>query len=179
MCCHSSPWVSSKTLHVWMGGNAADLTHELQIVSISWNLLQKSNVYKVWRSRRNTKGNGLSVCPVEWAKSFLPVLAQMSQASKRYLAESEPKNKLAHMWWLTLLTKTCHRLPNDNTASNLQLSVFAASVWWKHWFFFNFFFFKTNIELIDFNVPVKSQFPFLPLFMDIITVDSDGPAIKF
>lgn len=93
MCCHSSPWVSSKMLRVWMSGNAADLIWPglTSIVNISWNLLQKSNVYNVWKSRRNTKGNGLSVCPVEWTKSFLPVLAQMSQASKRYLAELELK----------------------------------------------------------------------------------------
>lgn len=117
MCCHSSPWVSSKMLRVWRSGNAADLVHELQIVSISWNLLQKSNVYNVWRSRRNTKGNVLSLCPVERTKSFLPVLAQMSQASKRYLAESEPKNKLACMGW------NCFFDQNLSLAatSNLQL----------------------------------------------------------
>lgn len=40
-------------------------------------------------------------------------------------------------------------------------------------------FFKSNIELISFNVPVKIQFPFLALFICFITVDSDGPAIKF
>lgn len=32
MCCHSSPWVSSKMLRVWRSGNAADLIWELQIV---------------------------------------------------------------------------------------------------------------------------------------------------
>lgn len=174
MCCHSSPWVSSKMLRVWMSGSAADLIWELQIVSISWNLLQKSNVYNVWRSRRNTKGNVLSVCPVEWTKSFLPVLAQMSQASKRYLAESEPKNKLAHMGWHCFLDQNLSLA----ATSNLQLWSLLL-VWWEHWFFYLFFFSKTNIELISFNVPVKSQFPFLPLFICIVTVDSDGPAIKF
>lgn len=123
MCCHSSPWVSSKMLCVWMSGNAADLIWPglTSIVSISWNLLQKSNVYNVWRSRRNTKGNGLSVCPVEWTKSFLPVLAQMSQASKRYLAKSEPKINWFIWDGVAFLTKTCHRLLDDNTTSNLQL----------------------------------------------------------
>lgn len=47
-------------------------------------------------------------------------------------------------------------------------------------FFFFLFFFKTNIELIFFfNVPVKLQFPFHPPFICFVTVDSDGPAIKF
>lgn len=118
MCCHSSPWVSSKTLHVWKSGNASDLIWELQIVSISWNLLQKSNVYNVWR---NTKGNGLSVCPAEWTESFLPVLAQMSQASQIYSAESEPKINWLIWDGIAFLTKTCHRLPDDNTTSNFQL----------------------------------------------------------
>lgn len=164
-------------LHVWMSGNAADLIWELQIVSISWNLLQKSNVYNVWRSRRNTKGNGLSVCPVEWAKSFLPVLAQMSQASERYLAESEHKNKLAHTWWHCFLDQNLSQAAHDTTTSNLQL--WSLLLLFDESTDFFFFFFKTNIELISFNVPVKSQFPFLPLFIRIVAVDSDGPAIKF
>lgn len=80
---------------------------------------------------------------------------------------------------IAFLTKTCHRLPGDNTTSNLQLWSLLLLFDESTDFFFIFFSFKTNIELISFNVPVKSQFPFLPLFIRIITVDSDGPAIKF
>jgi len=42
-----------------------------------------------------SEGNGLSVCPVERAKSFLPAFPQMPRAPKRLLAELAPKNKSA------------------------------------------------------------------------------------